>query len=125
MHYFDEELKSLEEAHAFGDPLATLEGSHAFACYLAETMSIRDLRSFTHYLGKRFAEGRPFPIPLLLVYAERDPLVSPVNGERLHALLPDAEMSWIGRSHFAHVDTPDEVVARVLPFLEKTATGGG
>jgi hypothetical protein len=38
VHYFDEELKSLEEAHAYGDPLATPEGSRAFACYLAETM---------------------------------------------------------------------------------------
>ncbi len=118
VHYFDEELKSLEEAHAYGDPLATPEGSRAFACYLAETMSAADLRAFTGELRLRFAAGQAFPVPLLLVYADRDPLVSPRNGERLHALLPAAELTWIeASSHFAHVDTPDQVVARLLPFL--------
>ncbi len=122
VHYFDEELKSLEEAHAYGDPLATPEGSRAFACYLAETMSAADLRAFTRDLAARSAEGRPFPIPLLLLYADQDPLVSPRNGDRLHALLPGSELAWIERSsHFAHVDTPDAVVARVLPFLSPAA----
>ena len=50
VHYFDEELKSLEEARAYGDPLATLEGARAFACYLAETMSTADLHAFTREL---------------------------------------------------------------------------
>jgi pimeloyl-ACP methyl ester carboxylesterase len=124
VHYFDEELKSLEEAHAYGDPLATIEGSRAFACYLAETMAASDLRAFTAELRARFAERRGFPVPLMLLYADRDPLVSPRNGERLHALLPEAELSWItASSHFAHVDTPEQVVARVLPFLSAaTAT---
>jgi pimeloyl-ACP methyl ester carboxylesterase len=118
VHYFDEELKSLEEAHAYGDPLSTPEGSRAFACYLAETMSARDLRAFTGELRDRFAAGRAFPIPLLLLYADRDPLVSPDNGRRLAALLPGAELAWIEQSsHFAHVDTPEQMVARVLPFL--------
>src|SRR5580704_12959932 len=118
VHYFGEELKSLEEAHAYGDPLATAEGSRAFACYLAETMSPADLGAFTRDLAGRFAAGRPFPSPLMLLYAEQDPLVSPRNGARLHALLPGSELAWVASSsHFAHVDTPDEVVARALPFL--------
>jgi pimeloyl-ACP methyl ester carboxylesterase len=118
VHYFDEELKSLEEAHAYGDPLATPEGSRAFACYLAETMSASALRAFTRQLRERREQGRAFPVPLMLLYADRDPLVAPENGERLHALLPEAELVWIEESsHFAHVDTPDKVVERVLPFL--------
>jgi len=121
VHYFDEALKSLEEAHAYGDPLASPEGARAFACYLAETMAAADLRAFTRELGERFAARRAFPVPLLLLYADRDPLVSPRNGARLHALLPGAELSWIeASSHFAHVDTPEQVVARVLPFLSAT-----
>jgi pimeloyl-ACP methyl ester carboxylesterase len=118
VHYFDEELKSVEEAHAYGDPLSTAEGSRAFACYLAETMSAAGLRAFTRALRDRFRAGQPFPVRLMLLYADRDPLVSPRNGERLHALIPGAEIAWIrSSSHFAHVDTPDEVVTRVLPFL--------
>jgi pimeloyl-ACP methyl ester carboxylesterase len=118
VHYFDEELKSLEEAHAYGDPLATQEGSRAFACYLAETMSPSALRAFTRELRERFQDGKAFPVPLMLVYADQDPLVAPENGARLHALLPDAELVWIASSsHFAHVDTPEQVVDRVVPFL--------
>jgi pimeloyl-ACP methyl ester carboxylesterase len=58
----------------------------------------------------------------MLLYADQDPLVSPRNGERLHALLPQAELVWIeASSHFAHVDTPERVAARVLPFLSAAA----
>jgi pimeloyl-ACP methyl ester carboxylesterase len=118
VHYFDEELKSLEEAHAYGDPLATREGSRAFASYLAETMAPSALRAFTRELRDRSGQGQAFPVPLLLLYADQDPLVAPQNGARLHALLPGAELAWIeDSSHFAHVDTPEKVVDRVLPFL--------
>ena len=47
-----------------------------------------------------------------------DPLVAPAHGERLQALIPDADLRWIEQSsHFAHIDTPDQVVTAVLPFL--------
>lgn len=118
VHYYDEELKSLEEARAYGDPLASAEGSRAFACYLAETMSASGLRAFLHDLHERRAKQRPFPMPLMLLYADRDPLVSPENGDKLHALIPGAELVRLTRtSHFAHVDTPDDVMAKILPFL--------
>jgi len=118
VHYFDEELKSIEEAHAYGDPLATPGGSRAFACYLAETMSPAGLRAFTRSLAE------PFPVPLMLLYSRRDPLVAPSNGERLHALLPGATLIWIDdSSHFAHVDTPERVVEAVLPFLVEDGEG--
>jgi pimeloyl-ACP methyl ester carboxylesterase len=118
VHYHDETLKSLEEAHAYGDPLATAEGSRAFACYLAETMSPAGLRAFVGDLSKRRRRDERFPVPLMLLYSRLDPLVSPGNGERLHALVPDARMVWLeDSSHFAHVDSPERVVAEVLPFL--------
>jgi pimeloyl-ACP methyl ester carboxylesterase len=116
VHYYDESLKSLEEAHAYGDPLATEEGARAFACYLAETMAARDLTAWTRRLAERAA---PFPVPLLLLYARQDPLVAPENGPRLHAILPQSKLVWIeSSSHFAHVDTPERVIEHVLPFLE-------
>ncbi len=60
-------------------------------------------------------------MPLLLVYAREDPTVAPVNGERLGALVPDAEFHWLQRSsHFAQVDSPDRLVAPLTRFL-----GGG
>jgi len=118
VHYYHEELKSLEEAHAYGDPLSSLQGSRAFACALAETLAPRDLRAFTEDLTARRARGEPFPVPLLLLYARRDPLVDPRNGPRLQSLIPEAKLIFIDEtSHFAHVDTPERVVEEVLPFL--------
>lgn len=119
VHYHDESLKSLEEAHEYGDPLASPEGSHAFAGYLAETMAPRDLRDFIGALRARRQRREPFPTPLLLLYSRRDPLVNPSNGERLRELIPDAKLTWLEESsHFAHVDSPERVVEAVLPFLQ-------
>ncbi len=119
VHYHFEDLKSLEEAHAYGDPLASVEGSQAFAAYLAETMSPAGLRDFTAQLDARKARGEAFPVPLLLLYSRRDPLVDPRNGERLAARIPDARLVFLDdTSHFAHVDTPERVVDELLPFLE-------
>jgi pimeloyl-ACP methyl ester carboxylesterase len=126
VHYHDEGLKSLEEAREYGAPLGTPEGARAFASYLAETMSPADLRAFARALEARRGRGEPFPVPLLLLYARRDPLVSPRNGEALHALVPDAEMVWLDESsHFAHVDSPDRVADALLPFLLRAPIGEG
>ena len=113
VHYYDETLKSLEEAHAYGDPLATKEGRAAFLSYLSDALDARELAAFCARL-----ERDPFPVPLLLLYAREDPLVPPSNGELLARLVPRAKLVWIDRSsHFAHVDTPDPVVREVLSFL--------
>jgi pimeloyl-ACP methyl ester carboxylesterase len=118
VHYYDESLKSLEEARAYGEPLSTVEGSRAFAAYLTETMAPSGLRAFTRDLGERRSRRDPFPCPLMLLYSRQDPLVAPENGDRLGALVPEAKVVWIEQSsHFAHVDTPDRVVDEVLPFL--------
>lgn len=113
VHYYDESLKSLEEAHAYGDPLSSKEGSLAFAKILGEVLEIGEMKQFIQALQKQ-----PFPIPLLLLYARRDPMVPPRIGPKLSALVPDAPLVWIEESsHFAHVDTPQKVADLVLPFL--------
>jgi pimeloyl-ACP methyl ester carboxylesterase len=118
VHYFDETLKSLEEAAEYGDPLAMPDGARAFVGYLKDAFAPRDIAAFAHALAARRDAGQPFPIPLLLLYSRQDPLVPPAVGERLHALVPDAPLHWLeSTSHFAHVDTPDAVVAELRAFL--------
>jgi pimeloyl-ACP methyl ester carboxylesterase len=115
VHYFDESLKSLEEAREYGAPLAQPEGRRAFARYLAEALDPRDMRAFVADLRAR----DPFPVPLQLVFARRDPMVPPVVGERLRALVPSATFVWLDdASHFAHVDAPERLLEAALPFLE-------
>ncbi len=113
VHYYDESLKSHEEAAEYGDPLATPQGARAFVRYLWQTFDPAELRGFIRLLGER-----TFPIPLQLVYSRQDPLVPPSIGAALHALVPAASLVWLDdTSHFAHVDTPEKVLAVVLPFL--------
>jgi len=117
VHYFDETLKSLEEAREYGNPLATPGGLECFAKFLGETMAPEPMAEFIGTLTKRNA---PFPVPLMLLYSRTDPLVSPANGERLARLIPGSQLMWMeNTSHFAHVDTPELVVHHVLHFMKQ------
>jgi pimeloyl-ACP methyl ester carboxylesterase len=110
VHYFDESLKSLEEAGEYGDPLATEEGAGAFIRYLWHTFDPAELRQFMRDL-------QPLAMPLLLLYSRQDPLVPPSVGPQLQSKT-GAELQWLeDTSHFAHVDTPEKVLAVMRPFL--------
>ncbi|HJK95439.1 MAG TPA: alpha/beta hydrolase [Polyangiaceae bacterium LLY-WYZ-15_(1-7)] len=118
VHYFDEGLKSREEARVYAAPLKTEAGRRAFASWLGDGLAPEAFEAFVATLRARRDAGEPFPVPLQLVYARRDPMVPPEVGEALHALVPGAEMVWLAESsHFAHVDTPEAFVAAVAPFL--------
>jgi pimeloyl-ACP methyl ester carboxylesterase len=122
VHYYDESLKSLEEATVYGEPLATPEGRRAFARYLRDTLDPREMAQFVSALEARRSAGEPGLGPLRLLYARRDPMVPPVVGERLGRLLPDAELVWLERgSHFAHVDAPEVFLDAALPFLGRSS----
>jgi pimeloyl-ACP methyl ester carboxylesterase len=122
VHYHDESLKSLEEARTYGAPLATPEGRRAFLHHLEETVSPVDMAELVRVLAVRRERGEGFPVPLLLVYAEKDPMVPPSVGDALSALLPGVPLVKLAdSSHFAHVDSPERLVAAVLPFLEAPA----
>jgi pimeloyl-ACP methyl ester carboxylesterase len=113
VHYYDESLKSIEEAAEYGDPLGTPEGARTFIHYLWQTFAPGDLKRFLREL-----EAKPFPVPLLLLYSRQDPLVPPSVGPALHKLVPAAQLEWLEEtSHFAHVDTPEPVLAAVRRFL--------
>jgi pimeloyl-ACP methyl ester carboxylesterase len=113
VHYRDESLKSQEEAREYGAPLSTPEGAADFARWLHDAVDPTELAAFGEALRLRAPE-----IPLLLLYAREDPMVPPSVGPRLAALLPRARFEWMDdTSHFAHVDTPQVVLDRLLPFL--------
>jgi len=114
VHYWDETLKSREEHREYAAPLRTQEGVRAFYRMLDETLDPRAMRRFVRELEGR---GR-FPVPLLLLYAKKDPMVPPSVGRALRELLPDARFEEIAEgSHFAHVDAPAAFLGAVVPFL--------
>jgi pimeloyl-ACP methyl ester carboxylesterase len=113
VHYYDESLKSREEHREYATPLSTPAGRRGFYRHLHDTLSVRDMTKFVAMLRER-----PFPIPLLFVYAKRDPMVPPIVGDKLHALVPAAEMIRLDEaSHFAHVDAAPRFAAAIEPFL--------
>ncbi|HEY1958625.1 MAG TPA: alpha/beta hydrolase [Polyangiaceae bacterium] len=113
VHYFDESLKSLEEAEEYARPLRSDAGLEAFVRYLSETLAPSGFVKLARELA-----AKPFPIPLLLLYATRDPLVSPKNAAYLAKLVPEAKLVMLeNTSHFAHVDTPDAVVNAIDAFF--------
>ncbi len=121
VHYWDESLKSLEEAREYGKPLAVEGGAAAFIKYLGETMAVGPMRSFQRTLRERRSRGEPFPVPLLHLYARRDPMVPPRFGGVL-AGWTGAPIVWLdGASHFAHVDATDRFADAALAFLVPAA----
>jgi pimeloyl-ACP methyl ester carboxylesterase len=118
VHYYDESLKSLEEARAYGEPLADKAGAESFIRYLADALDPQELTNFVAELERRREGGQGFPIPLLLIYARQDPMVPPEIGPKLHRLVPDAEFRWLeDSSHFAQVDSPAPLADLVADFL--------
>jgi pimeloyl-ACP methyl ester carboxylesterase len=116
VHYFDETLKSRQEHEQYAAPISCHAGIRAFGRMLSQTLHVGAMREFARTL-KRLSR---FPVPLCLIYAERDPMVPPIVGDRLRALLPQAQFVKLkDASHFAHVDAPQAFVKAVLPFLEE------
>jgi len=114
VHYSDESLKSREEHREYARPLRTRAGRRAYYRQLRDTLDTRGMKQFVAEL-----ERRGFPIPLTLVYAPRDPIVPPVVGDRLRALVPEARFVKLDTgSHFAHVDAVPQFLAAIAPFLD-------
>jgi pimeloyl-ACP methyl ester carboxylesterase len=117
VHYYDESLKSREEHRIYAAPLRERAGRRTYYRQLRDTLDTRHMTSFNAALREA-----PFPIPLLLVYAPHDPIVPPVVGARLHALVPDATLVKLATgSHFAHVDAPSVFLDAIAPFLARSA----
>jgi pimeloyl-ACP methyl ester carboxylesterase len=116
VHYYDESLKSREEHREYSAPLKTREGRRGFYRHLRDALDAKEMSRFVRAL-----RATPFPIPLLLVYAKRDPVVPPIVGQRLRELVPAAHFIELAdASHFAHVDAPEQFVAAIEPFLAAT-----
>ncbi len=122
VHYYDESLKSREEAEIYGGPLRTSAGRAAFAAWLKQGMRAEDFAE----LSKDLEERCQLLPPLQSIYAESDPMVPPRVGHWLERTLkdklPDTDFHWLSESsHFAHVDTPEAVLRRLIPFLTSDA----
>ncbi|MGE0707469.1 MAG: alpha/beta fold hydrolase [Planctomycetota bacterium] len=119
VHYFDESLKSLEEAREYGELLGSFSGAQCLVKYLKEALALGPMRELRRELEARRG-GAGFPVPLLLLYAEQDPMVPPRFGRVFADLIPDARFAALqDASHFAHVDAVERFLPPVLEFLSE------
>ena len=58
--------------------------------------------------------------PVLVMTGQHDPLVPPINGRILAALLPNAQLVEVDCGHLFLLTRPDEVAAIIDPFLRDT-----
>jgi pimeloyl-ACP methyl ester carboxylesterase len=113
VHYWDESMKSVEEAEEYGRSLDVQGGAEAFYRYLKHAMN----PSLLGRLQRTLQEMVEHP-PICLLYARQDPMVPPRMGPLWASSLPAAELVWMEEgSHFAHVDRPELFLADTLPFL--------
>jgi pimeloyl-ACP methyl ester carboxylesterase len=118
VHYWDESLKSTEEAAEYGDPLATPEGAAAFVDILHDGVDPFTMNELQMKLLHDAAAGRRIGERVRLLYARQDPMVPPRVGPRLQQMLAGSTLGWLEEgSHFAHVDVPDVFAAEALAFL--------
>jgi pimeloyl-ACP methyl ester carboxylesterase len=118
VHYYDESLKSLEEAREYGELLGEYSGAQGLVKYLKETMSTEPMYAFARRLAGLRRRGQPFPVPLLLLYAKQDPMVPPRFGRAFAKAIPSATLIELEQaSHFAHVDAVERFLPPTLEFL--------
>ena len=120
VHYYDESIKSLEEAKEYGRPLSEGPGVQSFIAYLQQTLAPSSFRRFTQSLEQAKQNQEDFPVPMLLIYARTDPMVPPSIGRRLYELIPSAKLMWLDNSsHFAHIDSTNELMEPIMNFLSE------
>ena len=62
-------------------------------------------------------------VPALITWGAHDPFVLPSNAERLHALLPDSELTvFDNAAHFSHEDADERWLERFTRFAEVLLT---
>lgn len=120
VHYAREDMMSEEEVKEYGRIFQSLDGARVFAKILAESIDPADHNRVIAKLRDRKEAGKPFPCPVQVLYARKDPMVPPEFGPLYHADIPGSELVWMeGVSHFMHVDGPEATVAHWLEFDKK------
>jgi pimeloyl-ACP methyl ester carboxylesterase len=111
--HYAQPLMSAEEVLEYAGIFETREGCRTFIRILRDALIPAELSD----LHQRLAGNSRLP-PTLLLWARRDPMVSPKFGPRFQALMPHAQLIWMdGVSHFMHVDDPQATLRHLQPFL--------
>jgi pimeloyl-ACP methyl ester carboxylesterase len=77
------------------------------------------LGSYADELPQLEARLSSVEVPVLITWGAHDGFVRPTNAERLHALLPDSELTvFQNAGHFSHEDADDAWLERFVTFVD-------
>ncbi|MEL6179342.1 MAG: hypothetical protein AAFS10_10330, partial [Myxococcota bacterium] len=85
---------------------------------MADTLDPNALETFHASLRLFNFTERPFPIPVMFMYGDRDPLIAPRHGDHIERYMAGAKVVRInGASRLIQLDAPDRLVAYLLEFI--------
>jgi pimeloyl-ACP methyl ester carboxylesterase len=114
LDYADPAVLSRQEIRHLAQGWSTLPAARARSRVLARTQVREFFAPLDAILQEATAAGRPFPIPLTLVYGQEDPKAPPEHGQRLNQTFPGSELLVAeGCRGAVHVERP-EWCARVI-----------
>ena len=112
------EAASAAGYHHFQPSSAALEEYRAICFDPAKHRNAFDyLGSYAEELPQIEAGLAALTLPVLITWGAHDQFVRPTNAERLHARLPNSELTvFENAGHFSHEDADGEWLARLLAF---------
>jgi pimeloyl-ACP methyl ester carboxylesterase len=116
VHYENRALYSKEEAREYGAIFKDPARTEVFLHVLRQSMDPGEMERLVAFLEAQRDIKRPW-VPVRLLWARHDPLVSADYGPRYKNLIPSAELVWVDNtSHFIQVDQPQTAVEEILRF---------
>lgn len=74
------------------------------------------------FLSDHRADVAQLKLPVLIIQAQKDPIVPQEVGEYLHRVIPNSQLHWISTpGHFPHMTNPSELIPIITKYLERVA----
>ncbi|MDE3070142.1 MAG: alpha/beta hydrolase [Acidobacteriota bacterium] len=111
---------------AIARALRPLERPGARQAFLQTLRSVVDMRGQRVNAQDRLHMlGRSRPIPVLIVWGERDRTIPLAHGRSAHESLPHSHFVTLpGAAHFPHLEDPDGVAGALAQFIAQTDAAG-
>lgn len=116
MCYFDKKKITSEQVEVYGSSMASLGGRHALL------QSAR--QCIPPNADELLAKVKTITVPTFILWGREDTITPLKVGELLHQAIPNSTFEIIEHcGHIPQEEKPDETIARISKFFERTAAG--
>ena len=112
-------MQRLHDLAEAGDALLALEDVEARRAFLRTLRGVADARGQAVSALDRLYLANP--VPMLVFWGSRDPIVPALHAETVRDLVPTARVEvFRGAGHWPHLDDPDRFCDVLLDFIAHT-----